>query len=260
MKKITAVLAFIIAFVLFSYQIINEKKQEHLSTETPTVVENIESNSDLNMSKKDAIGKIVSILVHMDKTYSLILIVGAIAIYIIAWLLSMGDKCTIVYTWWDMMLLLICGGIFWFYFMDSSETINNQVLVIIVAVSLIISAILSFVANIKNPFPLNILFSIVSILTKIILIVFVPMIVFMILNSFSSGKKDKRYKDGTKENEKTAIVTFVFLILGIIVAPLVKTNRKNNLSDSIENFSDEKYTKRFLYKWNRILYRNQYKN
>ena len=39
MKKITAVLAFIIAFVLFSYQIINDKKQEHLSTETSTVVE-----------------------------------------------------------------------------------------------------------------------------------------------------------------------------------------------------------------------------
>lgn len=259
MKKTTAVLAFIIAFILFSYNFINEKRQEHLSTDTSTVVEITKSNSDLNPIQKDPLCKIVSILVHMDKTYSLILIVCAIAIYIFAWFLSMGDKCTIVYTWWDMVLLLICGGIVWFYFFDSSESINNQILVIIFTASLIISTILSFVANIKNPFPLNIVFSVVSIITKIILIVFVPMIAFMILNSFTSGKNDKRYKDGTKNNEKTAIVSFIFLLFGIIVSPLVKTNRKSYLSDLIENFSDEKYTKRFIYKWNRIIYRNQYK-
>ena len=259
MKKIIPILAFIIAFILFSYQIINDKKQEHLSAETSTIVENSELNSNINLSQKDLLDKIVIILVHMDKINSLFLIVTAIVIYVIAWFLSMGDKCTIVYTWWDMVLLLICGGIFWFYFFDSTESINNQILVIIFASSLIISVILSFVANIKNPFPLNILFSVVSIITKMVLIVFVPMIAFMMLNSFSTGKDDKRYKDGTKNNEKTSIVTFVFIIFGIIVSPLVKTDRKSKISDSIENFSDEKYTKRFLYKWNRILYRNQYK-
>lgn len=257
MKKATAILAFLIASFMFFSQLIQENRKNASTPEATVVMENVASNADFNMSQKDPLAKCVNIITELDKTSRWILIVAVIAIYAFAWFLSMGDKCIIVYTWWDMILLLICGGIFWTYLFGTNNNVgdsNPKLIVFYIAFAL--SVIISFIANLKNSFPLNIIFSIVSIITKIILIIVVPIIVLLIISSFAiSGTDDNRYKDGTRNNEKTAVVSFLFAFTGLLLTPLVKIKKQSKVADTIDNFSNESYTKRFIAKWNRILYR-----
>lgn len=209
-----------------------------------------------NSITKDPIILIASYLLNLSKNTKIILIVIAILIYVLAWFLSMGDKCTIVYTWWDMILLLVSGSIFCFnlwILSDGGQTDNSLAVSLVFIVSLILSFIISFIANIGNPFPFNILYSLVSVLTKTVLILIVPIIVLMALESFRAGKKDKRYRDGTEKNKKTFVVTLVFLFIALLVLPLIKANKNSKISKTIENFGDEEYTIRFIQKWNRIL-------
>jgi hypothetical protein len=76
------------------------------------------------------------------------------------------------------------------------------------------------------------------------------------ISSFAvPGTNDNRYKDGTKNNEKAAIVSFIFALTGLLLTPLVRIKKQSKITDSVDNFSNESYTKRFIAKWNRILYR-----
>ena len=51
------------------------------------------------------------------------------------------------------------------------------------------------------------------------------------LTSVVSVKKDNRYKDGTKNNEKTARIAEVGLLYGLLVLPLIKNKSDLNKND-----------------------------
>ena len=51
------------------------------------------------------------------------------------------------------------------------------------------------------------------------------------LTSVVSVKKDNRYKDGTKNNEKTARIAEVELLYGLLVLPLIKNKSDLNKND-----------------------------
>ena len=210
----------------------------------------------INFSFSNIVTNLAEYLLGLNKNTKTILIIIAILIYILAWFLSMGTNCTIVFTWWDMILLLISGSIFCYnlYTIHSGDKAEGSFVIAgIFIISLAISFIISFIANLGNPLPLAIIYTIVSIVTKLVLILIVPIIVFMALESFRSGKKDKRYKDGTKNNEKTFVVTLVFLFIGLLVSPLVKTSKNSKVSKTIDNLTDDRFTGRFIQRWNSIL-------
>jgi heme/copper-type cytochrome/quinol oxidase subunit 2 len=69
---------------------------------------------------------------------------------------------------------------------------------------------------------LGILFAIVSVITKIILIVLVPIVLILYIGALSSGTPDKRYRDGTKGNERTQIIALVAAIAMFFVASFIK--------------------------------------
>lgn len=51
------------------------------------------------------------------------------------------------------------------------------------------------------------------------------------LTSVVSVKKDNRYKDGKKNNEKTARIAEVGLLYGLLVLPLIKNKSDLNKND-----------------------------
>jgi len=222
------------------------------------------NHADVNLSyienfKKDlrwSIGNgsattIVEYWKGLDKKIKIIVIVIAVLIYAVAWFLS-GGECVIVYTWWDMFLLIVAGGLLYVYCNSSFDEIKNSPVCLEIFLSaIIISLIISFIANINSSFPCNILYFILSLFTKIILILIAPLILFSIFSSFGSGDKDRRYKDGTRNNKKTSNVVTIFLLIGLLVKPLVKTSRKSKISKIIDDFGDADYTSNYFRNQNR---------
>lgn len=134
---------------------------------------------------------------------------------------------------------------------DFDEIKKSPVCLAVFLCAVIISLIISFIANINSPFPCNILYFILSSFTKIILILTAPLILLSIITSFSTGDKDRRYKDGTRNNKKTSSVVLIFSLIGLLVLPLVKTKGKSKISKIIDDFGDTDYTSNYFRNQNR---------
>lgn len=205
------------------------------------LIENFKKDLKWNIRNGSAT-TIVEYWKGLDKKIKIIVIVIAVLIYAVAWFLSCGE-CVIVYTWWDMFLLIVAGGLFYVYCNSNFDEIKKSpVCLAVFLCAVIISLIISFIANINSPFPCNILYFILSSFTKIILILIAPLILLSIITSFSSGDKDRRYKDGTRNNKKTSSVVLIFSLIGLLVLPLVKTKGNSKISKIIDDFGDTDYT------------------
>ena len=53
----------------------------------------------------------------------------------------------------------------------------------------------------------------------------IPLIIFFGLLAATSGKEDKRYKDGTKNNARTANIGLFSAIAAFLFMPLMKTKK-----------------------------------
>ena len=96
-----------------------------------------------------------------------------------------------------------------------------------------ISIIFSLIGNIrgsaKDGIFYVILYTLASIITKIILLVVIPVIIFLGLLAATSGEKDKRYKDGTKNNARTANIRLFSAKVSFLFMPLMKTKKRRRV-------------------------------
>lgn len=141
-------------------------------------------------------------------------------IYIIA--LIVGDKtsCVIVYGKIDAFLLFIPCVSFFFLKEVSFSLVN-----IILGIWFIVATIFTIIGNIKSTHGnifLIILYSFLSLLTKIALIFLVPLLAFIVIVEIVGAKADNRYRDGTRNNRKTALIAEAGVLFSILVLPLIK--------------------------------------
>jgi membrane associated rhomboid family serine protease len=103
------------------------------------------------------------------------------------------------------------------------------ILGIVFTVLLIFTIKYSIAANISI-IPHGMIFVCISILTKILMLIVIPLIILLYryYTSDSSYKTDRRYRDGTKGNTKTAKVAAFAAIVGFLIGALVK-NRKTKI-------------------------------
>ena len=102
---------------------------------------------------------------------------------------------------------------------------------------MLISFVTSVVRNLGYG-KMSVLYITVSILTKVVLLIFGPIIAlawFFVKDSGNSAVKDARYRDGTKNNKKTkqvgtAVALFVLLFYPLVFS-LIKPKEK---ADSIK--------------------------
>jgi hypothetical protein len=78
----------------------------------------------------------------------------------------------------------------------------------------------------KTGNPNNITYFLISIITKASLLLLIPVLVAIFVGSFGMGKKDLRFKDGTKGNTQTKAVGFAGAILVLVLGSLIKNNSK----------------------------------
>jgi hypothetical protein len=153
-----------------------------------------------------------------------VVVIALIAVFILAKVLSSFTGCIILWRWWDLVVTLIPGIIIfcYLYFLRKIPEKNDLLINIVLSVLLLISVLISFIINIGNSGPLGILFAVISVITKILFMVIVPIIVVLYIGALGSGTPDKRYRDGTKGNKRSAMIAIVAVIAAFFVTEFIK--------------------------------------
>lgn len=167
------------------------------------------------------------LLESVDQKQVLFWIIGIIlvvGVYITALCLSKKTSCVIIYGWKDIIMLSIVDCVIYMA-LDSKDA---EMLVFAIPF-FAISMLFSLVGNTRGSkiygFPKVLLFTALSIVSKFILIVVIPLIFFGALLAAASGKKDKRYRDGTKNNERSANIALVSVLTAFLFRPLIKSKK-----------------------------------
>lgn len=181
---------------------------------------------DLNNIISMATPSIMSIFWDFVGSFWFILLAIGILIYIGAYKLSENTNCVIVYGWKDFIVIAL-GVFFVFVLRDNiGEDISTLFIpMVFFSISIIFSLIGNIRGSAKDGIFYVILYTLASIITKIILLVVIPVIIFLGLLAATSGKEDKRYKDGTKNNARTANIGLFSAIASFLFMPLMKTKK-----------------------------------
>ena len=145
--------------------------------------------------------------------------------YIFGRVYSSNTVCQIICGWWDFALLLISSSLITYvsYQILSMGVFdkNSGYLLIGAIVLFLISIYLSASQN------KSIIHVVISILTKLSLLLLIPALTALLLLAFGSGKKDGRYRDGTENNSRTAAVAGAGVLMVLLIGSLVK-NEEND--------------------------------
>ena len=184
------------------------------------------TETDLNNIISMAKPSIVSMFWDFAGRFWFILLAVGILIYIGAYKLSENTNCVIVYGWKDFIMIPI-GMCLLFVFRDSLEEDLSVLYIpmLFFSISILFSLIGNIRGSAKNGIFNVILYTLASIITKIVLLVVIPVIIFFGLLAATSGKEDKRYKDGTKNNARTANIGLFSAIAAFLFMPLMKTKK-----------------------------------
>jgi hypothetical protein len=151
--------------------------------------------------------------------FTIIVLVG----YIIGRYFSSKTNCVIINTNKDLVILFLASISFVILLYRFSEpTINlliNDPFLWITILLLLFSFYYSKTGN-NN----NILYFLISMITKISLLLLIPLLVAIFIGSFAIGKKDMRFKDGTKGNTQTKAIGLSGAILVLVLGSLIKNN------------------------------------
>jgi hypothetical protein len=164
----------------------------------------------------------------------LVFLIIAVIVYILAYSFSKKTKCVIIWDIWDLILVSISSLIFIYYLFDIENKIQNDAAINIIYFTLIVATFgLSIISNLKYSGLKWPLFTAISILTKLILLIVIPLVLVLAILCWylvNAAKKDRRYKDGTKGNAKTknynTYVPIFTAIYVFLIVNLIKFNKK----------------------------------
>jgi hypothetical protein len=152
--------------------------------------------------------------------FAIIVVVG----YIIGRYFSSKTDCVIINTNKDLVILFLASISFVVLLYRFSEpNINlliNDPFLWITVLFLLFSFYYSKTGN--N----NFLHFLISMITKVSFLLLIPLLVAIFIGSFAIGKKDMRFKDGTKGNTQTKAIGISGAILVLVFGSLIKNNPK----------------------------------
>ena len=152
--------------------------------------------------------------------FTIIVVVG----YIIGRYFSSKTNCVIINTNKDLIILFLASISFVVLLYRFSEPTINLIFIDpflwITVLLLLFSFYFSKTGN--N----NILYFLISMITKVSLLLLIPLLVTIFIGSFAIGKKDMRFKDGTKGNTQTKAIGLSGAIIALVLGSLIKNNPK----------------------------------
>ena len=154
-----------------------------------------------------------------------VLAILALAILITGHILSSATNCVVIWGVKDLAAVSIAGIIVVIYLLglknDKAGSADVWLNILFFA-ALIATAVFSVLSNIRNILPKNIIYIVISVLTKLVIFILIPIIIAAAFYANSWGKKDRRYRDGTVNNQRTAALGIVALIAAFLIGKLIK--------------------------------------
>lgn len=145
--------------------------------------------------------------------------------YIFGRVYSSNTVCRIICGWSDFALLLISSLLFTYVsYQVYSQGYFDETGGYLLFASIVIFLISVFLSASGNK---SIIHVIVSVLTKLALLLLIPALTALLLVAMGSGKKDGRYSDGTQNNSRTAAVAGAGALMVLLIGSLVKTKDDN---------------------------------
>lgn len=217
----------------YSYAIAKEEKY-HLSHEkySDETIENLLNekkvrNQNVLYSKLNEFteGEVSAILLF----YAFLVII----IYLIGRKFSKKTECVIFSSRKEIFLLFLPFFVLIFAFSDESEYTQKMawtIFIISLCISFIASVIFSVYENVRTCKP--VLYTTVSLVTKWALFIITPLVLFLSLFGMKAPEKDRRFRDGTKNNQQTKNFAIVaFILSGLIYSLIKKPKRKIELKN-----------------------------
>lgn len=152
---------------------------------------------------------------------SIIVVIG----YSVGRFFATKTNCVIINSNKDLVVLFLASVSFVILLYRFSEPTTNLLVNDPFFWSTILILLFSFYFS-KTGNPNNIGHFAISILTKASLLLLIPVLVVLFIGSFGMGKKDMRYKDGTKGNTQTKAVGVAGAIFVLVIGSLIKNNNK----------------------------------
>lgn len=144
--------------------------------------------------------------------------------YIFGRVYSSNTVCRIICGWWDFALLFISSSLITYVsyqILSMGGFDKNSGYLLIGAIFLFLISIYLSASQNKS-----IIHVVISILTKLSLLLLIPALTALLLLAFGSGKKDGRYRDGTENNSRTAAVAGAGVLMVLLIGSLVKSDEK----------------------------------
>lgn len=226
----------------YSYAIAKEKKlnisHKHFSEKT---IEKL-----LNGKKIQTKGFIQSTVTYVDNlltqfteniTFEAVIFyaIVIIIIYIIGRIFSKKTECVILSSVQEILLLytpclLIIAILFLSMLSISlSETTTAFLFIIAFCISFISAIVFSIYENLRTKNP--ILYITISIITKLALFILAPIVLFLSTAAMKTSEKDRRYRDGTKNNQKTRNIAIAISVITGLILSLIKTPKRKIAED-----------------------------
>jgi hypothetical protein len=151
-------------------------------------------------------------------------------IYVIGLILSKTTTCVVIWRWFDLSAVTIPGLILiaLLYLMNNKQDqgiafTNNVMFNVLFILSIVVTITLSIISNMRNSNGiLIIIFSIISILAKVFIMILVPIFIFLFLGAMNYGKDDKRYKGGKRGNTNLIAMAIIGGLAALLVGSLIK--------------------------------------
>jgi hypothetical protein len=194
----------------------------------------VKNHVKANMLKYSPL-KNITMTLRSSGTFGLIVfLIFSIVVYILAYTFSKKTKCIIIWSWWDLIFIAISSLIFIFYLFDFENKIKNDSAInVIYFIATITTFGFSVISNIKYSPTKWPLYAFISVLTKFVLLVVIPLVFVLAIICWylaNSGKRDRRYRDGTKNNQRTKNYNFYVpmftAIYTFLIINLIKFDKK----------------------------------
>lgn len=143
-----------------------------------------------------------------------------IIIYIIGRVFSTKTDC-VIFSSVGEVIVLFSPWVVFIVLMFMDVTVSKFVLPIS-GIVLVLSVFLSIKSNIGHGVGTSILYSTVSIITKITLCIAAPIVLLLVFSALPKATKDRRYRDGTKNNQMTKNISFIVTVAFFIIFSLIK--------------------------------------
>ena len=153
----------------------------------------------------------------------ILLCVFVVVIYIVGRIFSKNTECVIFSSKKEIFLLF--APLIILFILTSGDSDNKEIWEFLFPCSLVISFCFAVFFSIRNNINTKcpVLYIIISLLTKIGLFFIAPIVLLFTLFAFSPEKKDRRFRDGTRNNQRSKNIALLMLVLAGLIYSLIKT-------------------------------------